>query len=252
MMMTRLSSSSSNADLIQHFRTRSHCLGMGLLTLMTPKVWKATNSHNNVLFQLSQKATMPSYWHSLWALYKQQFVTFHQPLQWYVTEGWYKATCKVSQNREANEAFVETNQNVIHNSICSALPLPKSEATFALMQKMLPSLAPPTPAQHLWKMAPLQWTLITCEEEATQWSHVSTVSSLATMLMNAPEPLTSDQWPWKRNWSSFQSSLHWRMSAKYPDGRWWPRSRENVGFCDMQQVKCVPLLPVHSQFPVLK
>ena len=24
-------------------------------------MWKATNSHNNVLFQLSQKATMPSY-----------------------------------------------------------------------------------------------------------------------------------------------------------------------------------------------
>ena len=61
-------------------------------------------------------------------------------------KGWYEATCKVSQNREANEAFVETNWNMMHNSVCSALPLPKSEVTFALMQKMFPSLALLAPA----------------------------------------------------------------------------------------------------------
>ena len=35
------------------------------------------------------------------------------------------------------------------NSICSVPPLLKSKATFALMQKMFPSLAPPAPAQCL-------------------------------------------------------------------------------------------------------
>ena len=55
----------------------------------------------------------------------------------------------MSQNREANEAFIEMNWNVMHNSIRSALPLPKSEVTFAPMQKMFPSLTPPAPAQCL-------------------------------------------------------------------------------------------------------
>ena len=61
-------------------------------------------------------------------------------------EGWYEAAHKVSQNREANEAFVETNQNVMCNSVRSAPPPLKSAATFAPMQKMFPSLAPPAPA----------------------------------------------------------------------------------------------------------
>ena len=64
-------------------------------------------------------------------------------------EGWYEAAHKVSWNREANEAFVEMNQNMMHNSVRSVPPLPKSEATFTPMQKMFPSLSPPTPAQHL-------------------------------------------------------------------------------------------------------
>ena len=38
-------------------------------------------------------------------------------------EGWYEAAHKVSQNREANEAFVETNQKVMHNSIYTPLCL---------------------------------------------------------------------------------------------------------------------------------
>ena len=64
-------------------------------------------------------------------------------------EGWYEAAHKVSQNREANEAFVEMNQNMMRNSVRSAPPPLKSAATFAPMQKMFPSLAPPAPAQHL-------------------------------------------------------------------------------------------------------
>ena len=48
-------------------------------------------------------------------------------------EGWYEATCKVSQNREANEAFVETNGNVTCNSVCSTPPLPKSKTAFTPM-----------------------------------------------------------------------------------------------------------------------
>ena len=52
-------------------------------------------------------------------------------------------------NREANEAFVEMNQNVMRNSIRSTPPPLKSEVTFALMQKMFPSLALPAPAQRL-------------------------------------------------------------------------------------------------------
>ena len=68
-------------------------------------------------------------------------------------EGWYKATCKVSHNRDTNEVFVEMNQNVMHNSVCSAPPPPKSEVVFALMQKYFQaSLHPPlcnTPAPHL-------------------------------------------------------------------------------------------------------
>ena len=55
----------------------------------------------------------------------------------------------MSWNKEANEAFVETNQNIMCNSICSAPPLLKSKATFAPMLKMFPSLTPPAPAQHL-------------------------------------------------------------------------------------------------------
>ena len=43
-------------------------------------------------------------------------------------KGWCEAARKVSQNREANEAFVEMNQSMMCNSACSALPLPKSEA----------------------------------------------------------------------------------------------------------------------------
>ena len=37
----------------------------------------------------------------------------------------------------------------MRNSVCSALPLLKSEVTFAPMRKMFPSLTPPTPVQHL-------------------------------------------------------------------------------------------------------
>ena len=47
-------------------------------------------------------------------------------------KGWYEAACKVSQNREANEAFVETNQNVMHNSVCSTPPLPPSPKQHSL------------------------------------------------------------------------------------------------------------------------
>ena len=64
-------------------------------------------------------------------------------------EGWYEATYKVSQNREANEAFVEMNQNVMRNSIHSTLPLPRSKTVFASMCKVLPGLTLLTPAQHL-------------------------------------------------------------------------------------------------------
>ena len=65
------------------------------------------------------------------------------------SKGWYEAACKVSWNREANEAFVEMNWNMMCNSTHSALPPPKSKATFALMQKMFPSLAPSALAQCL-------------------------------------------------------------------------------------------------------
>ena len=41
------------------------------------------------------------------------------------------------------------NRNVTRNSVRSAPPLLKSEATFAPMRKMFPSLAPPAPAQRL-------------------------------------------------------------------------------------------------------
>ena len=37
----------------------------------------------------------------------------------------------------------------MRNSVCSTPPPPKSEATFSLMRKMLPSLALPAPAQRL-------------------------------------------------------------------------------------------------------
>ena len=48
-------------------------------------------------------------------------------------KGWYEATCKVSHNREANEAFLEMNWNMMHNSVCSIPPPPKSKVTFTLM-----------------------------------------------------------------------------------------------------------------------
>ena len=62
-------------------------------------------------------------------------------------KGWYEAACKVSWSREANEAFVEMNQNVMCNSVCSVPPLPKSKVVFSPMLKMLPSLTLPTPVQ---------------------------------------------------------------------------------------------------------
>ena len=46
-------------------------------------------------------------------------------------EGWYEAARKVSQNREANEAFVETSRNEVRNSVRPVPPLPKSGVMFA-------------------------------------------------------------------------------------------------------------------------
>ena len=100
MTMTKLSSSSSDADLTQHSRTRLHCLEMGPLTLMTLKDGMRLHT-------------------------------------------------RCPRTERQNEAFVEMNQNMMHNSVCSTPPLPESKATFALMWKMFPSPAPPAPAQHL-------------------------------------------------------------------------------------------------------
>ena len=111
-------------------------------------------------------------------------------------KGWYEAAHKVSQNREANEAFVEMNQNVMHNSICSTPPLPKSKVTFTLMRKMFPSLAPPA------------------DEHGCRSQHVSNSNSASVKHLSLlPSPTASSQPTLPRSIHHLSSIIHhqWQL-----------------------------------------
>jgi Retrotransposon gag protein/Zinc knuckle len=64
-------------------------------------------------------------------------------------EGWYKAARKVSRNREANEAFVETSRWTSCSSACSAPTLLRPRSAFVPIRRQPPNFPPPPPVRNI-------------------------------------------------------------------------------------------------------